>query len=90
MAGKIGSPPGIRFCLACGIGVCLHAGLAGKILFAWLVSLQDTQVEGAVLGAALLLAGLYLLASLAKNGERRACRSGDGVGPDSDLSQGCR
>ncbi|HHV93342.1 MAG TPA: alkaline shock response membrane anchor protein AmaP [Firmicutes bacterium] len=55
--------------LACGIGVfAFTLGWQGRSLFAWLVSLQDTQVEGAVLGAALLLAGLYLLASLAKNG----------------------
>lgn len=46
-------------------GICLFAltmGWEGRILLNWLMSLGDTPFDGPVIGAALLLAGLYLLA----------------------------
>ena len=55
--------------LASGIGLFAFVlGWQGRPLFTWLLSLQDAQVEGAVLGAALLLGGLYLLALFSRNG----------------------
>ena len=55
--------------LAGGVGLfAFMLGWQGRPLFAWLLSLQDAQIEGAVLGAALLLGGLYLLAMFFKNG----------------------
>lgn len=51
------------FLLACGLSLFAFAmGWEGRALLNWLISLGDTPFDGAVIGAALLLAGLYLLA----------------------------
>jgi len=53
------------FLLASGISLCaLAMGWQGQALVNWLLSLRETPFDGAVLGAALLLAALYLLAVL--------------------------
>jgi uncharacterized alkaline shock family protein YloU len=42
-------------------------GWQGRPLLAWLASLRETPFDGAVIGAALLLAALYLLATLVRD-----------------------
>ncbi len=55
------------FLLGCGISLfALTAGWQGRGLIDWLVSLGQARFDGVVLGAALLLAALYLLAVLVR------------------------
>jgi uncharacterized alkaline shock family protein YloU len=53
------------FLLASGVGLFAFAmGWQGRVLVDWLGSLKETPFDGVVLGTALLLASLYLLAIL--------------------------